>query len=120
MEEHLFQQLMLVQNEILKRVKEIENQKNIQQEFFSVDEIAKMAGLSRDHVQRAIDNYELPATDKGRGKKRLFRIARADFERWMRDGRSPIPPRSELQEKVNRHLPGCKPSATRRPASATI
>jgi excisionase family DNA binding protein len=116
MNEELFQQLMAVQNEILKWVK---SEGNIQQEFFSVNQIAKMAGLSRDHVQRAVDNGELLFTDKGRGKKRLIRIARDDFERWMRDGRTPLPSRSELQEKINRYLPGCKLSATRRPASST-
>jgi len=77
-----------------------------QAEYLSIRRAAEMAELSYDHVRRAVESGELAAVDKGNGKKRIFRIARSDFDRWMRDGRAILPPRSELKDKVSRYLPG--------------
>jgi excisionase family DNA binding protein len=77
--------------------------------YLSISHAARLAELSYDHVRRAVESGELPATDKGNGQHRFWRIARDDFDRWMRKGRSGrdvLPPRSRLKEKVDRFLPG--------------
>jgi excisionase family DNA binding protein len=106
-DEHLLDALRQSQQEIIQRLDRLEaSLSRSQPEYLSIRRAAQLASLSYDHVRRAVENGELPATDKGKGKKRVFRIARADFERWMRSGREPIPARSELKDKVNRYLPG--------------
>src|SRR4051794_24910327 len=77
-------------------------------EFLSISTAARLAGLSYDHIRRAVQSGELPASDKGSGKKCFWRIARADFYRWMQKDRSGslVPPRSDLKDAIRRYLPG--------------
>ncbi len=78
-------------------------------EYWSIKRAARLGDLSYDHVRRAVESGELPAADKGNGQKRVWRIARGDFDRWMRQGRGgrhALPPRSELRATVEKYLPG--------------
>jgi excisionase family DNA binding protein len=76
--------------------------------YLSIQRAARLGDFSYDFVRRAVERGELPATDKGTGKKRLHRIARADFDSWMKKDRGGkhLPPRSELKGKMSRYLPG--------------
>jgi excisionase family DNA binding protein len=79
-----------------------------QPEYLSIRSAAALADLSYDHVRRAVERGELPASDKGNGKKHVYRIARPDFDRWMQKGKGGkhLPPRTELKDKMSRYLPG--------------
>lgn len=77
-------------------------------EYLNLTEAARLTGFSYDHVRRAVERGDLPAADKGTGKKRVWRISRADLDRWMAKDRGGkhLPSRSEMEEKVSRYLPG--------------
>ena len=77
-------------------------------DYLSIKQAATLGDLSYDHVKRAVESGELPAANKGNGKKRVFRISRPDFDRWMQKnkGGKDLPPRKDLKEKVSRYLPG--------------
>jgi excisionase family DNA binding protein len=77
-------------------------------EYLSIKRAALLTDLSYDHIRRAVESGELPASNKGNGQKWVWRIARADLDRWMQkdQGGKHVPPRSELKQKMARHLPG--------------
>lgn len=98
------------QEHLRERIAAIEDARREQRAaYLSISHAARLGGLSYDHVRRAVESGELPATDKGNGRHRFWRIARDDFDRWMRKGRGGrdvLLPRSQVKDKVNRYLPG--------------
>lgn len=88
-------------------------------EYVSLKSAADITGLSYSHVRRAVLGGELPASNVSTASHPAYRIARTDLTAWMqtkKGGPSPIPPRSDLDELIERHLPGLrsrKDSATR-------
>ncbi len=79
-----------------------------QPEYLSLKRAARLGDLSYDHVRRAVESGELPAGDMGTGKKRTLRIARSDFDRWMKKGGGgkELPTRSQMRQDIARYLPG--------------
>jgi excisionase family DNA binding protein len=89
-------------------------------DWLTIEHAALVCDCSYDHIYRAVERGELPASDIGNGeKKALHRISRSDLNAWMERNRgrtAAVPPRSELDDLVRRHLPGLrgrKDSATR-------
>jgi excisionase family DNA binding protein len=85
------------------------------QEWLSIARAAFVTDLSYSFIRQAVIAGELPASKAGS----VYRIARKDLVEWMeklKGGCRRIPPKSELDELVRRHLPnrrGRKDSATR-------
>jgi len=88
-------------------------------EYVSIKMASILTGLSPSHLRRAIKSGELPASNCGTSYHPLWRIARTDLIAWMatkKGGTPKVPPRSEIEELIQRHLPGLlgrKDSATR-------
>ncbi len=77
-------------------------------EYLTVKQTARFAALSESSIRRAIQGRSLPASNRGTGKRPLWRIARSDLIAWMesaKGGDPKVPPRSELKDLVRRHLP---------------
>src|SRR4051812_27066144 len=53
------------------------------QEWFSIDEVAAMTGLSDDHIRRHVTAGLLPVTNQGTYDKPYYRIHRRDIDEWM-------------------------------------
>lgn len=51
--------------------------------YYSIVQMAKLTGFSRQTIYKAIEDGELPYF-KPRGCKRTWRIAESDMERWIR------------------------------------
>lgn len=47
-------------------------------------EMADELGVSLDQVKKIITSGELPAIDVGRGKRSFWRVARTDFDAWVK------------------------------------
>jgi excisionase family DNA binding protein len=81
-------------------------------EWLTIEHAALVCDCSYDHISRAVERGELPAADIGNGgKKAAHRIARADLNAWMERNKgrtAAVPPRSAMNELVNRHLPGLR------------
>jgi excisionase family DNA binding protein len=78
-------------------------------DWLSIENAAIVCDCSYDHISRAVERGELPASDIGNGeKKAAYRIARSDLNVWMErnKGGKHLPPRSELEDKKSRYLPG--------------
>src|SRR5262245_12106954 len=64
------------------------------QEWFSIEEVAALTGLSSAHVRRHVTSGLLPASNQGSFHKPYYRIHRADVDGWMRSRQeSPRPAR---------------------------
>jgi excisionase family DNA binding protein len=77
--------------------------------WLTVEHAALFCDCSYDHIYRAVERGELPASDIGNGgKKAAYRISRSDLNAWLErnKGGKQVPPRSELKEKKSRYLPG--------------
>jgi excisionase family DNA binding protein len=75
-------------------------------EYLSIEGAAGVADLSYDHIRRAVVSGDLRASNKGNGRKPVYRIHRSDFDSWMQKGRGPaIPARAKLKSLMARHLP---------------
>ncbi len=78
-------------------------------DWLSIEHAALVCDCSYDHIYRAVERGDLPASDIGNGeKKATYRIARSDLNAWMErnKGGKQLPPRSELKDKMSRYLPG--------------
>lgn len=53
------------------------------QEWFSIDEVAVITGLSADHVRRHVVAGTLPVCNQGTHEKPYYRIRRSDIDAWM-------------------------------------
>jgi len=83
-------------------------------EFVSIKMASSLTGLSRSHLRRAIKSGELPASNCGTAYHPLWRIARTDLIAWMatkKGGTPKVPPKSEIAELIQRHLPGLRGSS---------
>jgi excisionase family DNA binding protein len=82
------------------------------QEWLSIRQAAAVTGLSDTHVRRAVKKGELPASNAGTTGHPIWRIARLDLAQWMerRKGETAaaVPPKSELSDLIERHLPGLR------------
>ena len=54
-----------------------------EQEWFSIDEVAALTGLSADHVRRHVTGGTLPVCNQGTFEKPYYRIRRSDIDAWM-------------------------------------
>ena len=54
-----------------------------EQEWFSIDEVAALTGLSADHVRRHVTGGTLPVCNQGTFEKPYYRIRRGDIDAWM-------------------------------------
>jgi excisionase family DNA binding protein len=60
-------------------------------DYLTIRAAAKLGSVSESAVRRAIWRGDLPAWDISSGRRTTWRIARADFDVWMRRrGRRPI------------------------------
>jgi hypothetical protein len=88
-------------------------------EYVSIKWASYLTSLSPSHIRRAIKSGDLAASNCGTSCRLLWRIARTDLIAWMatkKGGTPKVPPRSEIDELIQRHLPGLrirKDSATR-------
>ena len=78
--------------------------------WLTIEHAAILCDCGYDHISRAVERGELPASDIGNGeKKAAHRIARSDLNAWMERNKgrtTSVPPRSPLNALVKRHLPG--------------
>jgi excisionase family DNA binding protein len=87
--------------------------------LLSIKEASRVVALSDSHIRRAITKGDLPASNVGTKARPLWRIARSDLHAWLegrKGGTSGVPPRSMIQDLIDRHLPGLRgrsDSATR-------
>jgi excisionase family DNA binding protein len=87
--------------------------------YVAVKGAMRITGLSDSHIRRAIHAGQLPASNMGTGRRPLWRIALKDLDEWMerkKGGTTAVPPKSELGDLIDRHLPGLRgrnDSATR-------
>jgi hypothetical protein len=51
-----------------------------EQEWFSIDEVAALTGLSSDHVRRHVTGGTLPVCNQGTFEKPYYRIRRRDID----------------------------------------
>src|SRR6185437_13716633 len=88
-------------------------------EYVSVKLASFLTSLSPSPIRRAIKSGDLAASNCGTPSHPLWRIARNDLIAWMvtkKGGTPKVPPKSEIEELIQRHLPGLrsrKDSATR-------
>ena len=88
-------------------------------EYASINQAARITGLSNSHVRRAVVAGELPASNIGSASHPTYRIALKDLHDWMnkkKGGTVKVPPKSFIDDLIQRHLPGLrgrKDSATR-------
>jgi excisionase family DNA binding protein len=78
-------------------------------DWLSIEHAAIVCDCSYEHIYRAVERGDLPASDIGNGeKKATHRISRSDLKDWMEKnkGGKKLPPRSELKDKISRYLPG--------------
>ena len=74
--------------------------------YLSIEHASQLTDLSPDTIRRAVLRGELIASNKGSGKRPLYRIPRDELDRWMRSmSASAIPSQSALSAKVKRYFP---------------
>jgi excisionase family DNA binding protein len=73
-------------------------------EWVTLQEAARLTSFSYDFIYDAVRKGDLPAVKKGTD----WRVAVTDVRTWMEKdrGQSPLPPRSQLSDLINRHMPG--------------
>lgn len=54
-----------------------------EQEWFSIEEVSAITGLSVDHVRRHVNAGTLPVSNQGTFEKPYYRVRRADIDAWM-------------------------------------
>lgn len=78
--------------------------------YLTIEQVASWTNLSDSHVRRAIRGGDLPASNQGSDSNPTWRIALEDVKGWMlrkKGGdRKVVPPKSELDDLIRRHLPG--------------
>lgn len=68
------------------------------QEFYSVNQVAAITGLSDKHIRRAIVGGTLIASDLGTKDHPLYRVSRGNILKWMKDRENgAIPPMKRPQ-----------------------
>lgn len=80
-------------------------------EWLSINAIASVAGLSASHVRRSVVTGDLPASNIGTSARPVYRISRTDLASWMekrKGGSQKLPPKSDLDDLIDRHLPGLR------------
>ena len=73
------------------------------QEWFSIKQAAAYAGLSGDHVRRAVTGAMLPCSNVGTPDRPLYRISRRDLEGWLekrKAGALPPPRRKKGRAQI--------------------
>ncbi|MBY0522770.1 MAG: helix-turn-helix domain-containing protein [Gemmataceae bacterium] len=78
-------------------------------EYLTVKDVAILTSLSESYLRRKIYARELPAANIGSEARPVWRIQRKDLVAWLeaRKGGTPsIPPKSQLRDLIQRHLPG--------------
>jgi excisionase family DNA binding protein len=66
--------------QVLRRLEKVDA---VSQAYFSIKQAAAYTGLSEDHVRRRIVKGILPSSNVGSKDRPLYRVARADIDRWM-------------------------------------
>jgi excisionase family DNA binding protein len=77
-------------------------------EYLTIEEVASWTSLSDSHIRRAVRAGDLPASNVGSDSHPTWRIALKDLEGWMerkKGGAPKVPPRSDLNALIKRHLP---------------
>jgi len=77
-----------------------------EQEWFSIEEVARMTGLSDDHMRRHVTSGLLPVSNQGTYDKPYYRIHRRDVDEWMtkrRESPSPAPRKKKPVRFASRH-----------------
>jgi excisionase family DNA binding protein len=77
-------------------------------EYLSVKQAARVTGLSECRIREALNRHELAASNIGSDLRPVYRIARADLDKWLEVRRSGGPSfaRAELRALVEKQLPG--------------
>ncbi len=90
---------------LLRRILDATQHRLPDQEWFSIEEVAVITGLSNDHVRRHVRTGLLPVVNQGTFEKPYYRIHRKDIDAWMdkrREAPSPAP-RKKPGPYVSRH-----------------
>jgi excisionase family DNA binding protein len=75
------------------------------QDWFGIEQVAAMTGLSSKHIYRAIKKGELACSNVGGEKRPTYRIAREAVARWMEANRvRQAPAKSGREALVDRYF----------------
>jgi excisionase family DNA binding protein len=77
-------------------------------EYLSIRQAASVTGLSETRIREAVVRGEMAASNIGSDLRQVYRIARADLDKWLevRKHGGPSLARAELRALVEKHLPG--------------
>jgi hypothetical protein len=117
--DRLHHRLSVIEERIDQALKMIETLQASAAEWLSIKHAAILGDLSQTHLRRAIRSGALPASNAGTPSRPIWRIARIDLAAWMERNKAEtaaVPPQSEVDDLIRRHLPGLRgrsDSATR-------
>jgi excisionase family DNA binding protein len=76
-------------------------------EWLSIRQAARLTGLSETRIREAVSRGEMAASNIASPARPLYRIARADLDKWLESRKSggPSLARAELRAIVEKHLP---------------
>lgn len=78
------------------------------QEWFSIEDVAVLTGLSNDHIRRAVTGGTLAASNMGTPDRPYYRISRKDIDSFMekrKAGAYPPPGRTKAAKRTKPPLP---------------
>lgn len=74
------------------------------QEYFSIKNCAAVAGLSTDHIRKAVVGGTLVASDVGTKDHPLYRIHKDSLNKWMIDREAGAKPPPRTAPIISKHL----------------
>ena len=77
----------------------LREEKQLEKEWLSIDEVSALTGLSDDHVRRHVTAGLLPVCNQGTFEKPYYRIRRSDVDAWMTQ-RMQVPGPAPKKKKV--------------------